>query len=103
MINGNHFPPKDPAEKLDYVFDWAAEKNNNGMTNWLQDDETIESYTVNASTGITIVTSSLINSNTSVLVWISGGEDGTDYTITCEITTASRTGVRRAILPVKQQ
>lgn len=103
MINTNIFPPKDPDESLDYQFDWAAQKNNTGQTNWLQDGETIVSHEITVPAGITLGSSSIINDGTAVLVWLSGGTEGIDYEITCEITTATRVGVRTATLPVKSR
>lgn len=103
MLNGNVFPPKDPEEKLDYLFDWAPQANNNGLTDWLREDEVILSHEVTVPDGLTLEGTSQINDDTSVLCWISGGEDGEDYTIVCKITTENRIGVRSAILPVRKQ
>jgi hypothetical protein len=104
MINNtNRFPAKDPEEILDYQFDWAALDNNTGLTNWLEVGETILDHTVTVPAGITLVSSELINTGTTVLFWISGGTDGTDYEIECEIITDSRIGVRRRTLPVKKR
>jgi hypothetical protein len=95
------FPPKDPDEVLDYQFDWAALTNDTGLTDWLEEGETIVSHTVTASTGITIVSSEIINNGTTVRVWVSGGTSQNDYLITCEIATETRTGIRSATLPVR--
>ncbi len=97
------FPPKDPSEILDYQFDWAALNNDTGLTNWLAEGETILTHAIEATSGITVMESSLINNDTCVLVWIGGGTPNTVYSVTCEITTATRTGVRTAILPVIQR
>lgn len=101
MENGNRFPPKDPSSVLDYQFDWAAQSNNTGLTNWLEDGETIVSHVVTVPDGITLVSSAIINNGTTVVIWLSGGTNGTDYPINCKITTATRTDVRTAIVPVK--
>ena len=99
-----HFPPKDPDEVLDYQFDWSALTNNTGTTNWLDEGETISAHTITATTGITVDSSTLINNDTAVLVWLSGGTDGEDYTITCEIETSeNRTAIRSAIISVRKR
>ena len=67
---------KDPSALLDYEFNWSS---------WLGSD-TIISYTVTASSGLTVVSSSA--SSTAVTVWLSGGTEGTAYLVTCQITTA---------------
>lgn len=95
------FDPKDPAEKLDYLFDWAAERNNNGLTNWLKDGESIVTCVVTVPEGIVLESHEIVNNNTSVVVWISGGTNNEEYLINCQIETATRTGKRSAILPVK--
>lgn len=97
------FEAKDPAEELDYLFDWAAARNNNGLSNWLKEGETILDCEITVPDGITLVSHSIINDNTSVVVWLSGGTNNTDYLIRCQIETATRTGVRSATLPVKNR
>lgn len=103
MLNGNHFPPKDPSAKLDYRFDWAPKANNTGLTNWLEEGETIVSYILTVPDGLTKVSDSLVDDNTAVVVWLSGGSDGIEYPISCQITTANRIDKRTAILPVKNR
>lgn len=86
---------KDPSAVLDYKFDWAAETNVSGASDWLADGETISSKTVTASDGLTVDSSSITDTNTSVTVWLSGGVANTDYTVTCQIvTSANRTDER---------
>lgn len=48
--------------------------------------ETISSYVVTASTGITVVSDSVAGG--IVTVWLSGGEVGKTYTVSCKITTS---------------
>lgn len=103
MNNGNQFPPKDPAAILDYLFDWAGEDNNTGLTNWLSAGETILSHQVTVETGLNLVSSDIINNDTSVVVWLSGGTDGNDYSVTCQITTDLRTDSRTAVVPVRKR
>lgn len=80
---------KDPAEKLDYTFDWTA---------WLGTD-TIQTYTVTVPTGITKISDS-VNAG-KVVVWLSGGTVGTMYNIVCHvITAAGREGERTIALVI---
>lgn len=84
---------KDPDEVLDYQFDW---------TSWLASGETISSATVSANTGLTVDSST--DDGSIVTGWISGGTAGTAYNVKCKIATnASRTGVRRIKINVKNR
>lgn len=103
MINTNRFPAKDPDEILDYQFDWAGLDNNTGVSNWLAEGEAILSFTLTVPDGLDLVSSQLINSNTSVLFFVAGGTAGEEYEIECEIVTTDRIGSRTAILPVKNR
>ena len=101
-MHSNHtFSAKHPDDILDYRFDWAGERNNTGLTDWLELSETIVSHEVEVEAGLTLVSSSAVDNNTAVLAWISGGTDGNNYTVTCKITTATRIVTRTALLPVK--
>ena len=95
---------KDPDAVLDYKFDWAASTNGSGSSDWLASGETISSHTITATTGLTVDSSSLTDTNTSVTVWLSGGTAGTDYTVTCQIvTSASRTDERSIKIACKER
>ncbi|NIV36801.1 MAG: hypothetical protein GWN58_47410 [Anaerolineae bacterium] len=95
---------KDPAEVLDYKFDWAPETNGTGNSDWLAAGETITSHTITVPTGITVDSSALSDANTSVTVWLSGGTAGTDYAVECEIdTTAGRTAKRTMMIAVRER
>ena len=75
---------KDPNAVLDYVFDWSA---------YLDTGETISSYTITVQTGITKNSDS--QAAGKVTVWMSGGTDGTMYSVACRIvTSAGRTDER---------
>lgn len=88
---------KDPAATLDYKFDWRAKTNQDSespeLTDWLGSTETIASFTISSSAlnsgSVTISGSYLANDDTSVVVWISGGDLYNDYDVTCRITTDS--------------
>lgn len=95
---------KDPEAVLDYKFDWAAETNGSGSDNWLSEGETISSYTITASDGITVDSDSITDSGTSVTVWLSAGYAGQDYTVACRIVTnMSRTDERTMQFRVRQR
>lgn len=98
------FPPKDPEAELDYIFDWAAASNNNGLTDWLREGEIILTYSVEVPDGLNLVSDDLINDGTAVLVWLDGGDINVEYVIKCSIeTNQDRTDVRRASLTVKER
>ena len=72
---------KDPGDTLDWAFDW---------TEWLATDETISSYVLTVSEGITLETEGEIAQKESggvVTYWLSGGTAGNWYTVACKITT----------------
>lgn len=92
LRNGIH--DKDPSAVLDYAIDWS---------DWLQVGETI------ASSTWTITPSGLVQNTESettqvATVWLSGGTDGTQYTVTNHITTSSaRTDERSLTITVRQR
>jgi len=69
---------KDPADILDYMGSWASQMD--------ADTDTIASSTWVLDTGLTEVSSSFTNTQTSIFV--SGGDDGSEYDVTNRITTA---------------
>jgi len=79
---------KDPAAVLDYKFDWKASTNGNGASDWLAASEIISSKTVTVDAGLTKDSDALSDSNTSVTIWLSGGNNGTDYNVACKIVTS---------------
>ena len=95
---------KDPNAILDYKFDWKADTNGNGDTDWLDSDETISTKTVTVDDGITKESDALADTNTSVVVWLSGGTAGVDYEVACKIvTSASRTDERTMKIQVRER
>lgn len=100
MTTDNRFI-KDPDAVLDWKFDWAALTNGSGSEDWLRDGETISTHTVTVATGLTKDSSSLADTNTSVIVWLSGGTVNTKYAVTCQIvTTVGRTDERTIYIQV---
>lgn len=70
---------KDPAANLDYVWDWS---------DWLATGETITDHAVTA-TGATVGVTSIIETDTAVRAWISGGTLGATIEAVCRITTSA--------------
>lgn len=84
---------KDPAAILDYGFDWRS---------WLAAGETITSFTVTVTNGITLNSSA--HANGVIEAWLSGGAAGTTYTLNCQITTsASRVDERSIAIVVTER
>src|SRR5512133_895271 len=84
---------KDPQAIVDYGFDWEA---------WLGVGETITNHTVTVSAGITKDSTSIVSE--TVVVWLSGGTLGSEYTVNCQITTsANRTDQRTATVYVRDR
>lgn len=76
--------PKDPAEVLDYGVRWRR---------WLKGDTIGAIPTVTPDAGI--IVSSIVFGGDTVVIWASGGIDGTTYFVTVQIvTTGGRTGKR---------
>ena len=95
---------KDPNAVLDYKFDWKAETNGSGDSDWLDSGETISSKVVTVDDGITKQSDALTDTNTSVTVWLSGGTAGVDYEIACKIVTSdSRTDERTIKIQVRDR
>ena len=70
---------KDPNALLDYGFDWSQ---------WLDEGEVINSYTITTGCGITKA-SDISTTSGSVIVWLSEGTAGNRYSVACRITTSS--------------
>lgn len=95
---------KDPQAVLDYYWDWKALTNNSGPSDWLEAGETISTYTVTAETGLTVDSDELINADTTVKAWFSGGTAGQSYKVVCHIvTTADREDDRTMTIPVMER
>jgi hypothetical protein len=68
---------KDPDEILDYAVDW---------TDWLTgENDTAASANWIVPTGLTQVSTSLASGKATIR--LSGGTDGSDYAVTCRLTT----------------
>ena len=84
---------KDPDAVLDFAFDWSS---------WLAESETINTYTVTVESGLTKDSDS--QANGKVTVWLSGGTDGTWYSVACRIvTSAGRTDERTMRIRVEER
>lgn len=90
---------KDPHAKLDYGFNWS---------DWLKPGETItDNYSVTAAslvTGGSVTVESYSRTSSSVIVWISGGNPGFRYPVSCLIeTTENRIDERTIKIDVKNR
>jgi len=84
---------KDSAEVLDYRRDWSA---------WLPIGDTINTSEWTVASGITKDSDS--RDDDSATVWLSGGTDGEEYTVTNKITTnGGRTGEYSILVRVRQK
>ena len=93
--------PKDPGAVLDFKFDFKTNSNGRGFTDWLESGETITSFVMTVESGLTEDSSSITDSGTTVTVWLSGGVDGVEYSVACEIvTSAGRTDERTGTISV---
>lgn len=73
----------DPDARLDFPFNWA--QGPNGSTGWLHEGETIDTYEVTATDGITVDSDS--EDGGIVTVWVSGAT-GRYQRITCHIVSS---------------
>lgn len=93
---------KDPEAVLDFRFTWGVSDRNDPP--WLADGESIQTATITISPDDTleVESDSITDDGKSVTVWLSGGTDGSRYTVRCRIvTTASRTDVRSMTVDVQ--
>ncbi len=101
-MSDNLWAPKDPDDDLDYKFDFKGLTNEveHARSDWLESGETIVSFEVTVPAGITegsgAKATAAADSNTSVVIWLSGGTAGDDYTIACKITTSAGRVVERS-------
>lgn len=102
MTCDNVWAPKDPADDLDYKFDFKGLTNgvDHAESDWLADGETISEYVVTVPEGLTegegAHATAMADTNTSVVVWLSGGTSGQDYIVSCEITTSDARTVKKS-------
>lgn len=91
MTCTNVVKEKTPSSNLDYKFDWAPVTNNaiGAVSDWLASGETITLKTVTVPAGITKVSDTLTDSDTSVTVRLSGGTVPANYDIACYIETSA--------------
>lgn len=82
--------PKSPAANLNYGFDW-------GTRGWLNTGETITEAAWTVPAGLTLEGSAILE-GTKTVCRISGGVHGTDYEISCHVTTSEGNEDERTIL-----
>lgn len=86
---------KDPSAVLDYQWDWS---------DWLSEEETINTATVTAPTGLTVDSSSITGAGTTVTAWLSGGTAGQTYQVVNHIVTSDgREDDRMITIVVKER
>lgn len=95
--NGRAVIDKDPDAIVDYSLDW---------TTWLalasDPTDAIDTILVTASDGLTVDDSD--HNESIVTIWVSGGEAGTTYRLTCRIvTTGGRTDERSVYVRVLER
>ena len=78
---------KTTSSTLDYKFDWKALTNGTGLQNWLEDNENITVAILAVPSGIVKDSAAITDSNTTVIIWLSGGAVSTQYDIPCYIET----------------
>lgn len=84
---------KDPSATLDFTWNWAA---------WLVTGDTLSTATVTADTGLTVASHAIVGQ--TVTAWLSGGEAGTSYRATCQVTTTGgRVDERSIVVEVAQR
>lgn len=79
---------KDPSDVLNYKFKFS---------DWLAAGETISAKTVTVDSGLTKNSDVLADTDTSVVVQLSGGTAGTTYTVACKITATDTQEIERSI------
>lgn len=100
MSTGIEIPelePKDTNSSLDYYIDLKALENGTGTENYLETGETvtvINSVTASPNT-ITIVSSAIVNTGTTIQVWLSSGVVKTRYKVTANFSTSGVGGTPR--------
>lgn len=89
---------KDPDDLLDYKFDFAPVSNlrTGAVEDFLLTGETIISHTLTADSGIDVESSTITDSNTTILFWAGGGVTGVNYRIDCQIETTRARIVNRS-------
>ena len=114
-MTGTFLPSKDPNNVEPYFIVWCSKDGtNDGSTsdNGELQGATISTATWTVPTGITkdssnqnavTVAGVSYSANTVCTIWLSSGTAGTEYTLSCKITTSdSRTLDKSIVIPVEQ-
>jgi len=83
------WPDKDPAETLDFSMDWTDQLDLTTPA------DTISTTTWTVPAGLTA--GAQYQASGIATTWLSGGTAGTDYTLTCRITTAAGRVIERNV------
>jgi hypothetical protein len=89
MIAALRWPDKDPSENLDFSMDWTDQL---ALT---QTPDTIATMTWTVPAGLTA--GAQYHADGIATTWLSSGTAGTDYTLTCRITTAAGRVIERNV------
>lgn len=106
MPHQENVKTKDPDAVLDYKFDWAGLTNGEegAISDWLDEDETIATYTLTPDDGLVVDSHDLTDNDTSVTYWLSGGTAGQSYRVVNHIvTSAGREEDRTMIIEVRER
>jgi hypothetical protein len=88
-----NWPTKDPGDVLDYILDIGPAivgNDNDGIA-------TLDVSVAPSNPG-DLVLESATTDGTRIVLWLSGGQAGTVYTLTFSITTASGRAIQRSVL-----
>jgi hypothetical protein len=99
-IVGTLLSPKDPAEILDYGRDWTPELTADGEASI-----STSAWSVSSPAGLTIATSPAPSINGLITtLWVSGGTNGTKYSLVNTIVTpAGRKYERTIVVPCRER
>ena len=85
---------KDPSERLDYVIDWSP---------WLAESSDTIASAVCSYSGVSEYAAPIVTS-TTVRIWVDGGVDKSNATVTCQVTTAGgRIGERTIGIRIRER
>lgn len=103
-MGSNNIFEKRTTDVLDFKFDYANTTNGGTDPDFLESGETIATHSITPETGITVDSDGITDAGTTVTVWLSGGANGRDYSISCEITTSGgRTKTDEIIVRVRDR
>lgn len=90
-MTNNQVAAKDPADILDYRWNFAPETvdGDTALGDWLAEAETIVDHAITTPSGLTLDSSSITDDGKTVTAWFSGGTANVSYRPTCHIVTSA--------------